>query len=211
MQFRSVEFSLALVALAVGVAAAQDAPPAPPNNTATPVVHAESRLVLVDTVVTDKKGNHIRNIAPGEFHVFEDNKEQTIKSVIPESTASERSGVPAYFVLFFGRMNTSELVYAREKAVQFIEANASPNRLIAIVNYLDTGNVKLTQGFTSDAARLKQAAAGMKTTGVIAESTIADHSGEVFTGSPLGMGNPASPTSETGAVAGRSLLYAVSG
>ncbi len=211
MRFRRVELALALVGLVAGVATAQDATPTSPNITETPVVRAESRLVLVDTVVTDKKGNHIRDIAPGEFHVFEDNKEQSIKSVTPESTTRERSGMSSYFVLFFGRMNTSELVYAREKAVQFIEANASPNRPIAIVNYLDTGNVKLTQSFTSDATRLKQAAAGMKTTGVIAESTVADHSGEVFTGSRLGMGNPASPTSETGEVAGRSLLYAVSG
>lgn len=210
MRFRRGEFAVALVALAA-FTFAQDAPPTSPNNAAPPVVHVESRLVLVDTVVTDKKGNQIRNIAPGEFHIFEDNKEQSIKSVMPESTANGRSGTPTYFVLFFGRMNTSEMVYAREKAVQFIEATASPNRLIAIVNYLDTGNVKLTQSFTSDAARLKQAAAGMKTTGVIAESTIADHSREVFTGSPLGMGNPATPTSETGEVAGRSLLYAVSG
>ena len=211
MQYCRMELALALVALATGFAATQDATPTSPNKTGTPVVHAESRLVLVDTVVTDKKGNHIRNIAPGEFHVLEDNKEQSIKSVMPESTGNERSGMPTYFVLFFGRMNTSEMVYAREKAVQFIEATASPNRLIAIVNYLDTGNVKLTQGFTSDVARLKQAAASMKTTGVIAESTIADHAGEVFTGSPRGMANPATPTNETGAVAGRSLLYAVSG
>jgi VWFA-related protein len=206
-----VKFAFVPVAFAAGLAAAQAAPPTSPNNIAAPVVHAENRLVLVDTVVTDKKGNHIRNLAPGEFHIFEDNQEQSVKSVMPESTGNERSGVPTYFVLFFGRMNTSELVYAREKAVQFIEANASPNQLIAILNYLDTGNVKLTQGFTSDAGRLKQAAATMKTTGVIAESTIADHSSEVFTGSPRGMGNPATPTSETGEVAGRSLLYAVSG
>src|ERR1043166_4285227 len=145
MQFRRVEFALALVALAGGVVAAQVAPQTS-HNSETSVVHAESRLVQVDTVVTDKKGNPIRNIAPGEFHVFEDNKEQSIKSVTQESPASE--GVPSYFVLFFGKMKTSELIYAREKAVQFIEANASPKRLIAIANYLDTGNVKLTQSFT---------------------------------------------------------------
>jgi len=211
MRFRRVAFAFALVAVAAGVAATQDARPLAPNSTATPVVQTESRLVLVDTVVTDKKGNHIHNIAPGEFHVFEDSKEQFINGVTPESIAGGRSAVPSYFVLFFGRMNTSELVYAREKAVQFIEATASPNRLIAVVNYLDAGNVKLTQSFTSDATRLKQAAAGMKTTGVVAESTIADHSGEVFTGSPLGIGNPAASTSETGELAGRNLLYAVSG
>ena len=150
MRVGKVEFALVLIALSVGIAA-QDSPPTSPNRTVIPVVHAESRLALVDTVVTDKKGNHIRNIAPGEFHVFEDNKEQSIKSVTPESSTSAGSGLPTYFVLFFGRMNPSELAYAREKAVQFVEATASKNRLIAIVNYLDTGNVKLTQAFTSDA------------------------------------------------------------
>ena len=74
MRFRSVEFALALLAVAAAISAAQDASPTSPANPDTAVVRAESRLVVVDTVVTDKKGNHIRNIAPGEFHVFEDNK-----------------------------------------------------------------------------------------------------------------------------------------
>ncbi|MFI5176363.1 MAG: VWA domain-containing protein, partial [Terriglobia bacterium] len=38
-----------------------------------------SDLVLVDVVVTDKKGNPIRNLAKKDFHVFEDGVEQSIE------------------------------------------------------------------------------------------------------------------------------------
>ncbi len=44
------------------------------------VFRTESRLVLVDTVVTDKKGNYIRDLAQKDFKVWEDGKEQTITS-----------------------------------------------------------------------------------------------------------------------------------
>ena len=46
----------------------------------TPVIKAETRLVLVDTVVTDKHGNYIRDLTQKDFKIFEDNKEQPIKS-----------------------------------------------------------------------------------------------------------------------------------
>ena len=45
-----------------------------------PVIKTESRIVLVDTVVTDKKGNYIRDLTQENFKVFEDNKEQAITS-----------------------------------------------------------------------------------------------------------------------------------
>src|SRR5215469_3090649 len=45
-----------------------------------PVIKAETRLVLVDTVVTDKHGNYIRDLTQKDFKVLEDDKEQPIKS-----------------------------------------------------------------------------------------------------------------------------------
>jgi hypothetical protein len=39
---------------------------------------AQAKLVLVDSVVTDKKGNYIRHLTKNDFRVWEDNKEQTI-------------------------------------------------------------------------------------------------------------------------------------
>jgi VWFA-related protein len=183
MRLSQLVFVPAVVWLAAGLATGQDAAQTPPNAASgTPIRRAESRLVVVDAVVTDKKGNDLRDLAPGQFHVLEDNQEQSIKSVSRESVAGAQSGTPAHIVLLFGKMNSSELIYARERATQFIDSSVSPKRLMAILSYLDAGNVKVTQGFTADALRLKQAVMGMKTTGVVAESTVADHTGEVFTG-----------------------------
>ena len=62
----------------------------PPKTSAggTATIHAETRLVLVDTVVTDKSGNYIRNLTAKNFKVWEDNKEQPIKSFSSEDDAS---------------------------------------------------------------------------------------------------------------------------
>lgn len=198
----------AVVGLAASLATGQDAAQASPNAASgTPIIRTESRLVVVDAVVTDKKGNHLRDLAPGEFHVLEDNKEQSIKSVSRESVAGDQSGSSAHTVLLFGKMNTSELIYARDRAARFIDAYVSPRHLIATISYLDAGNMKVTQGFTADAVRLKQAVAGMKTTGVVAEQTVADHTSEVFLGAPVQ--GPFRDTGETTDFTGRSLLSAV--
>jgi len=59
----------------------QPAPPPPPASAELQsgvVIKKESKLVLVDSVVTDKKGNYIRDLTQNDFKVFEDNKEQAV-------------------------------------------------------------------------------------------------------------------------------------
>src|ERR1700740_2219908 len=60
-------------------------------TTATPsdlgVIHVETREVLVDAVVTDKKGNYIRDLAQKDFKVWEDGKEQALSSFSFEESA----------------------------------------------------------------------------------------------------------------------------
>src|SRR5271170_4306768 len=69
-------------------------------DTAAPVIHAETRLVLVDTVVTDKKGNYIRDLAQNDFKVWEDGNEQAVTSFsFEESAASSSNSQPHYMVL----------------------------------------------------------------------------------------------------------------
>src|SRR5260370_11554671 len=65
----------------------QEQPPPPPPPTAATaeqqpvvVIKKESKLVLVDSVVTDKKGNYIRDLTQNNFKVFEDNKEQAVST-----------------------------------------------------------------------------------------------------------------------------------
>src|ERR1700727_1282632 len=86
----------------------------------TTVIRAETRLVLVDTVVTDKKGNYIRDLTQKDFRVWEDNKEQTVKTFSAETDASAPSGEQRrYLILFFDNstMNMTDQSQARAAAL----------------------------------------------------------------------------------------------
>jgi VWFA-related protein len=124
-----------------------------------PVIKAEARLVLVDAVVSDKKGKYVHDLTAKDFRVWEDNKEQAITSFSFEADAAANSAKRTrYLVLFFDNstISLSNQVYARRAAVKFIEANAGPDRLMAVVNY--SGTLQVAQNFTANAERLKQAA-----------------------------------------------------
>jgi VWFA-related protein len=124
-------------------------------------IRAETRLVLVDTVVTDKKGNYVDSLTKDDFKVYEDNKEQPIASFSIESTAPNRS-YKHYVVLFFDNSTAglSDQTYARQAATKFIDAYAAPDRLMAIAQF--GGTLRVNQNFTADAARLTHAVAGLK-------------------------------------------------
>jgi VWFA-related protein len=141
-------------------------PPAQPvslPDATTPTIRAETRLVLVDTIVTDKKGNYISDLAQKDFRVWEDDKEQQIKSFSYE--ANPTTSAPDqkhYLVLFFDNstMDMGDQTRARDAAAKFISANAGPNRLMAIADF--TGVVRIAQNFTADADRLKKVVANVK-------------------------------------------------
>src|SRR6202166_3711418 len=81
------------------VAHAQQSTPASAGDAS--VFRAETRLVLVDTVVTDKKGNYVRDLAQNDFKVWEDGKEQPVTSFSYEESAGSTDSKPRYMVLFF--------------------------------------------------------------------------------------------------------------
>jgi VWFA-related protein len=139
----------------------QASPPA--SNSSTPVFKAETRLVLVDTIVTDTKGNYITDLTIKDFKVWEDNKEQAIKSFSVESGPSAPSGSNRhYLVLLFDNstMDLSDQARARDAAAKFVEANAGPDRYMAVINF--GGTVNVAQNFTADAERLKQVVRSVK-------------------------------------------------
>jgi VWFA-related protein len=141
--------------------AQQPKPDAVPDSGA--VIRTETKVVLVDTVVTDKKGNYVRNLTAKDFKVWEDNKEQTIKTFTFESDPnSPANSQRRYIILFFDNstMNPGNQAQARQAAAKFIDSNSGPNRMMAIVNY--GGAIQITQNFTNDVARLKQVVSGVK-------------------------------------------------
>src|ERR1017187_5553813 len=149
-----------LMIVAALAAPAQQTRPVPNSGV---VIRTETKQVLVDAVVTDKKGNYVPDLSQKDFKVWEDGKEQSIRSFAYEAeAASPGAAQKHYLVLFFDNstMNFSDQVVARRAAGKFVEANAGPNRYMAVVNF--TGDVKIAQNFTADAERLKLVVSGAK-------------------------------------------------
>ena len=126
------------------------------------VIRTETRLVLVDAVVTDKKGEYVRDLAQKDFKVWEDGKEQSVTSFSFEENTGSANPKPRYLVLFFDNstMDIGDQARARDAAAKFIDANAGPDHLIAVAEF--GGTVHISQNFTADAQRLKQVVAGLK-------------------------------------------------
>src|SRR6267154_296407 len=161
--------------LAAGVMCAvpsrgQEQPTPPPPQAASPaeqqpvvVIKKESKLVLVDSVVTDKKGNYVRDLAQNDFKVFEDNKEQPVSSFSTGAdAATQANGQRRYLILFFDNstMAAPDQIQARSAATKFIAANAGPDRLMAVMDF--GGSLRIVQNFTSNADVLRAAVSGVK-------------------------------------------------
>ena len=154
-----------MLALAAGARAQEPAKPAVQGEQAppvAPVIKTESRVVLVDTVVTDKKGNYIRDLTQENFKVFEDNKEQTITSFSFGSDPKiQPAGQKHYIILFFDNssMEMPDQMQARAAAAKFIETSGEADRLMAVVNF--GGSLVIQQNFTTNAELLKAAVNGI--------------------------------------------------
>jgi VWFA-related protein len=132
--------------------------------TAPGVIKTEAALVLVDAIVTDKKGNYIQDIQVNEFHVFEDEQEQPITSFskVADVRGPDGKPQPRYLTLFFdnGTMNAGDQSRARQAAAEFIEKSVHNERMVAVVDF--TGVTHVAQNFTSDLEALKRAVGGIK-------------------------------------------------
>ncbi len=150
-----------LCQLAGTVADAQQAAATPSASPDT--IRVEARQVLVDAIVTDKKGNYVRDLEQKDFKVWEDGKEQALNSFsYEESTGSPTDSKRRYMVLFFDNstMSAADQQQARLAAAKFIDANAGPDRLMAIAEF--GGTIHISQDFTADAERLKKVVAGLQ-------------------------------------------------
>ena len=135
----------------------------PSSANGTETIKVETRVVLVDTVVTDKKGHYIQDLTANNFKVWEDGKEQAVTSFTREDSNPDPAHPHKhYLVLFFDNstMEFGDQAKAREAAAKFVDSNAGPDHLIAIVEF--GGTLRITQNFTTDSERLKKVVAGVR-------------------------------------------------
>ncbi len=108
-----------------------------------PVIKVETRTVLVDAVVTGKRGEFVHNLTAKNFRIWQDGKEQTVTSLSSEAKSAEAH----FLVLFFDdtRMAAQDQFQARQAASRFIDANSGSGRLIAVVSY--NGSLRVASKF----------------------------------------------------------------
>ena len=122
------------------------------------VIKAESNVVLIDVVATDKKGNYIRDLKKKDFHVYEDDAEQPVSSFSRE--AEVQPGAPEhrhYLVLFFddSSLSANLQLAARQSAAKLVDCCASADQQMAVATF--GRGLRLVQKFTADHEVLKQA------------------------------------------------------
>src|SRR5256714_6544800 len=137
--------------------------PAPQQAQPGVIIKKESRLVLVDAVVTDKKGNYVRDLAQKDFKIYEDNKEQGVASFSSGADIAQQANAQKhYLILFFDNpsMAAPDQIQARGAAAKFVEANAGPDKMMAVVDF--GGTLRIVQDFTANATAPRAAVTGVK-------------------------------------------------
>ncbi len=159
------------------VGSAQEPAPAAPGPVTT--LHAETKLVVVDVVVTDKAGHAVHGLTRDDFVLSEAGKPQTVRSFDEYSAAAAPATIPAMpklpaglftnftpvaahgplNVLLIDGINTPLLdqQYLRLQLLEYT-SHLAPGTRIAIFG-LAPQHLYLLQGFTGDPAALHAALA----------------------------------------------------
>ena len=143
---------------------AQQAPADEPNIT----IRANTRLVVVDVVVTDKAGQAITGLKPEDFTLEENGKKQKISVFVPPGIANRSSstaaplqpgifsnhpenvdpgGVPLVLLLDATNSSFSNQAYARSQMLKYVLEHGT-GRQIAVLTLSD--RLRVLQQFTSD-------------------------------------------------------------
>ena len=179
---RSLPFRIALTSvLALNLAAsptvliAQEAPADIPPLT----IRSNTRLVMVDVVVTDKKGQPVTGLKAEDFTVEENGKKQKVSVFVPPGTTNRTAatppppgilsnlsenlsptGVPTILLLDAANSAFKDQSYARSQMLKYVLEQAQIGRPIAILTLTD--QLHVLQQFTSDPQVLVTAIKNLK-------------------------------------------------
>ncbi len=139
----------------------------PTSEIPSETIRASTRLVVVDVVVTDKKGQPITGLKAEDFTVEENGKKQKISVFVLPGTANGPKPAPAPAgilsnhpenvgpagvptVLMLDALNSpfKDQAYARSQMLKYVVEQSQPGQLMAVVGLTD--RLHVLQQFTSD-------------------------------------------------------------
>ncbi len=163
--FRIAIASALVMNLAAGptILSAQQTPADVPAIT----IRTSTRLVVVDVVVTDKKGQPVTGLKAEDFAVEENGKKQKVSVFVPPGIANRTAPAPATAGVFSNHPETltpagvptvllldatnspfKEQAYGRSQMLKYVVEQAQSGRPMAVVTLTD--RLRVLQQFTSD-------------------------------------------------------------
>jgi VWFA-related protein len=160
------------LAIAVGAAAQQQTPP----PYAAPTLHVTTRIVVLDVVVTDKKGNLVqRQLSKDDFMVYEDGVRQTIRSFEPPSDHAmpaapdggaivhssadlSKIGAAPVTILVLDELNSrfEDMSFARQMMIKYLEAQPDVLRQPTVLMVATNSSFQQLRDYTQDRDALIQ-------------------------------------------------------
>src|SRR5712664_3956054 len=130
-------------------------------------IRANTRLVVVDVVVTDKKGQPVTGLKPDDFTLEENGKKQRIAVFVPPGVVNQvaptpappgvlsnhpenlrPAGVPTMLLLDAANSAYKDQAYARSQMLKYVQEQANSGQRMAVVTLTD--QLRVLQQFTSD-------------------------------------------------------------
>ncbi len=176
----SISVFLFVIIFALSSLAQEKTAPTPtPTPESDEIIRISSKLVLIDALVLDKKGNQVKDLTPDDFEVYQDgqlqkitnfsymdgknpnsviNKKKRNKKAIPPPpfTPQSTSGRLVTFVVDNGCSTSIGLANARDSIKKFIKNDMLPSDRVAIYGTRSRGN--LFQMYTSNKEVLRRIA-----------------------------------------------------
>lgn len=119
------------------------------------VLKLKTDLVTVETTVTDKDGNFIRNLKPEDFVVYEDDQPQRLDFFeANEQAAMTRPLAVVVAIDASGSIKPEEITRQREATENFMKL-VRPESVFAVVAF--NSEIRVLQDFTSDPKKITQA------------------------------------------------------
>jgi VWFA-related protein len=187
MRSRRICYLIWPLATAIAIAPLHSQAPAPNASASAPTIKVETRVVLLDVVVTDRKGENIPNLRQEDFYIEEDGKPQSFSAfdehsrrnspalylpTLPPNVYSNIQAVKpsdSVNVLLIDMLNTYPWFQKAvcDQAIQYLKT-VPPGTRLAIFT-LNDQQLRLARGFTTDFSGLSVALDGKS--GVVPEAS----------------------------------------
>ena len=167
LPFRIVTASALVLNLATGpILSAQQAPA--PADVPTITIRANTRLVVVDVVVTHKNGQPVTGLKPEDFTLEENGKKQKVSIFVPPGISNRSAaatpapagvfsnhpenltpaGIPTVLLLDAANSPFKDQSYARSQMLKYVLGQGQSGRPMAVLTLTD--HLRVLQQFTSD-------------------------------------------------------------